>query len=193
MIVFGGPPVLGPVLGTGTGPGTASQSSPRVLGPVLGLVLGWRRPRPLSGLVQAGPRIEPAGIGSHLKPLQKPGATSNSSRHLFPPVSLFVSGPDRVMRCLNPAPLHHQLGLAVLLACGEPSQNVAYMPGLGHVADIVRVWGWAWLQRLHHQDFLRKSLSTHEALFLRRYRRGISEAHFCACWRQCWVLALQKL
>ena len=47
------------------------------------------------------------------------------------------------MRCLNPATLQHQLGLAVLLACGKPSQNIAYMQGLGHVADIVRVWGWA--------------------------------------------------
>ena len=28
------------------------------------------------------------------------------------------------MRCLNPAPLHHQLGLAVLLACGKRSQNI---------------------------------------------------------------------
>ena len=37
---------------------------------------------------------------------------------------------------------------------------------------------------LHHQDFLPKSLLTHEALILRRYRRGISEAHFCAFWRQ---------
>ena len=46
---------------------------------------------------------------------------------------------------LNPAPLHHQLGLAVLLACGKPSQNIAYMQSLGHVADIVRVWGWAWV------------------------------------------------
>ena len=44
------------------------------------------------------------------------------------------------MRCLNPAPLHHQLGLAVLLACRKPSQNIAYMQSLGHVADIVRVW-----------------------------------------------------
>ena len=33
---------------------------------------------------------------------------------------------------------------------------------------------------LHHQDFLSKSRSTHEALFFRRYRRAISEAHFCA-------------
>ena len=52
---------------------------------------------------------------------------------------------------------------------------------------------------LHHQDLLPKSLSTHEALFFSRYRRGISEAHFCAFWRQalpacrrCWVLALQN-
>ena len=37
---------------------------------------------------------------------------------------------------------------------------------------------------LHHQDFLPKSLSTHEALFLRRCRRDISEAHFRAVWRQ---------
>ena len=36
---------------------------------------------------------------------------------------------------------------------------------------------------LHHQDFLPKSLSTHEALFFRRYWRDISEAHFCAFWR----------
>ena len=52
---------------------------------------------------------------------------------------------------------------------------------------------------LHHQDFLPKS--THEALFLRRYRRDISEAHFRAFWRQalpgmpcrlCWALALQN-
>ena len=41
--------------------------------------------------------------------------------------------------------LHHQLGLAVMLACGKPTQNIAYMQGLGHVADIVRVWGWAWV------------------------------------------------
>ena len=31
---------------------------------------------------------------------------------------------------------------------------------------------------LHHQDFLPKSLSTHEALFFGRYRRVISKAHF---------------
>ena len=49
------------------------------------------------------------------------------------------------MRGLNPAPLHHQLGLAVLLARGKPSQNIAYMQGLGHVANIIRVWGWAWV------------------------------------------------
>ena len=47
------------------------------------------------------------------------------------------------MHCLNPAPLHHQLGLAVLLACGKLSKKIAYMQGLGHVA--VRVWGWAWV------------------------------------------------
>ena len=52
---------------------------------------------------------------------------------------------------------------------------------------------------LHHQDFLPKSLSTHEALYFRRYRRDISEAHFRAFWRQalpacrrCWALALQN-
>ena len=33
---------------------------------------------------------------------------------------------------------------------------------------------------LHHQDFLPKRLSTHEALFFSRYRRDISEAHFRA-------------
>ena len=78
------------------------------------------------------------------------------------------------MRCLNPAPLHHQLGFAVL---GDASA------GLG----------------LHHRDFLPKSLSTHEAVFFRRCRRDISKAHFCefgakrcrAC-RRCWVLALQN-
>ena len=74
-----------------------------------------------------------------------------------------------VMRCLNPAPLHHQLGLAVLLVCGKPLQNIVCMQGLGHVvSDVVRFWGWAWVMRrlfLHHQDFLPKSLSTHEALF----------------------------
>ena len=37
---------------------------------------------------------------------------------------------------------------------------------------------------LHHQDFLPKSLSNHEELFFRRYRRDISEAHFRAFWRQ---------
>ena len=49
------------------------------------------------------------------------------------------------MRGLNPAPLHHQLGLVVLLDCGIFSRNIAYMQGLGLVADIVRVWGWAWV------------------------------------------------
>ena len=43
----------------------------------------------------------------------------------------------------DPALLHHQLGLAGLLDSGKPSRNIAYMQGLGHVADIVRVWGWA--------------------------------------------------
>ena len=37
---------------------------------------------------------------------------------------------------------------------------------------------------LHHQDFLPKSLSTQKALFFRRYRRDLSEAHFRAFWRQ---------
>ena len=37
---------------------------------------------------------------------------------------------------------------------------------------------------LHHQDFLPKSLSTHEEVFFRRYRRDIGEAPFCAFWRQ---------
>ena len=93
------------------------------------------------------------------------------------------------MRCLTPAPLRHQLGLAVLLACGKPLRNIACMQSSGHVACVVRVWGWAWvmLQRglvcLHHQDFLPKSLSTHEALFF-RCRRDISEAHFRAFWRE---------
>ena len=51
---------------------------------------------------------------------------------------------------------------------------------------------------LHHQDFLPKSLSTHKALFFRRYRRDISEAHFRGFWRQAlpgmpaMVLALQN-
>ena len=66
--------------------------------------------------------------------------------------------------------------------------NIAYMQGLGHVADIIRVWGWACGASaglgLHHQDFLPKSLSTHEALFFLKYRRDISEAHVCSFWRQ---------
>ena len=37
---------------------------------------------------------------------------------------------------------------------------------------------------LHHPDFLPKSLSTQKTLFFRRCRRGISEAHFRAFWRQ---------
>ena len=37
---------------------------------------------------------------------------------------------------------------------------------------------------LHHQDFLPKSLSTQKALFFRRYRGNICEAHFRAFWRQ---------
>ena len=49
------------------------------------------------------------------------------------------------MRCLNPAPLHHQLGLAVLLACGKPLQNIGTCRVLSHVADIIRVRGWAWV------------------------------------------------
>ena len=49
---------------------------------------------------------------------------------------------------------------------------------------------------LHHQDFLPKSLSTHEALFFRRCRRDVSEAHFgakrCRACRRCWVLTLEN-
>ena len=37
---------------------------------------------------------------------------------------------------------------------------------------------------LHHPDFLPKSLSAQKALFFRRYRRDISEAHFREFWRQ---------
>ena len=59
-----------------------------VLGPVLRPVLGLVPARPLSGLVQAGSPGVSAGIGSHFKPLQKPGATSNSSRQ---PVSSSVA------------------------------------------------------------------------------------------------------
>ena len=82
------------------------------------------------------------------------------------------------MRCLHPAPLHHQLGLAVSLAWETLAKN--------RVADIVRVWVGPGLGDasaglgLQYQHFL----PTHEALFCRRFRRGISEAHFCACWRQ---------
>ena len=52
-----------------------------------------------------------------------------------------------------------------------------YTQGLGGLGDASGLG-------LHHQDFLPKSLSTHEALFFRRYRRDISEAHFRAFWRQ---------
>ena len=62
-----------------------------------------------------------------------------------------------VMRGLNPAPLHHQLWLAVLLACGKPLQNIAYMEGLGHVADIIRVWGWACLVCIIKTSFQKAS------------------------------------
>ena len=49
------------------------------------------------------------------------------------------------------------------------------------MADIVRVLSDASAGLcLHHQDFLPKSLSAHEALFFRRCRRDISEAHFHA-------------
>ena len=57
---------------------------------------------------------------------------------------------------------------AALLACGKPLQNIAYMQGLWltssgsglGLGDASAGLG------LHHQDFLPKSLSTHEALFL---------------------------
>ena len=95
-----------------------------------------------------------------------------------------------VMRCLNPAPLHHQLRLAVLLACGKPSQN--NMQGLGRVADIIRVWGWAWamLQRglvCIIKTSFQKASQPKKLCFL----EGLIFAHFgakrCRACRRCWV------
>ena len=109
-----------------------------------------------------------------------------------------------VMRCLNPAPLHHQLGLAVLLACGKPSQNIAYMQGLGHVADIIRVWGWAWvmLQRglvCIIKTSFQKASQPKKHCFLEgigRIQARLTFAHFgakrCRACRRCWVLALRN-
>ena len=92
------------------------------------------------------------------------------------------------MRGLNPAPLHQQLGLAVFLACEKPSQNIAYMQGLGHVADIIRVWGWAWvmLQRglvCIIKTSFQKASQPIKHCFLEGIG-GICEAHFRAFWRQ---------
>ena len=108
------------------------------------------------------------------------------------------------MRCLNLAPLHHQLGLAVLLACGKPSQNIASMQGLGHVADIIRVWGWAWVM-LHRglvciiKTSFQKASQPMKHCFLEGIG-GIEArlifAHFgakrCRACRRCWVLVLQN-
>ena len=88
--------------------------------------------------------------------------------------------PTLVMRCLCLAPLHHQPGLAVLLAL----QNIAYNAGLGRVADIIRVWDASAGLGLHHRAFLPKSFATHVALFLRRCQRDISKAHFHVFWCQ---------
>ena len=109
-----------------------------------------------------------------------------------------------VMRCLNPAPLHHQLGLAVLLACGKPSQNIACVQGLGRVADIIKVRGWAWvmLQRglvCIIKTSFQKASQPMKRCFLEGIG-GISArlifAHFsakrCRACRRCRVLPLQN-
>ena len=81
-----------------------------------------------------------------------------------------------VMRCLNPAPLHRQLGLAALLACRKPSQNIAYMQGLGRVADIIRVG-----------VMLQRGLV---CIIETSFQKASSKR--CLACRRCWVLALQN-
>ena len=109
-----------------------------------------------------------------------------------------------VMRCLNPAPLHHQLGLAVLLSCGKPLQNIAYVQGLGRVADIMRVWGWVWvmLQRglvCIIETSFQKASQPMKHCFLggtEGIEASLIFTHFgaqrCRACRRCWALALQN-
>ena len=84
-----------------------------------------------------------------------------------------------------------------MLACAKPSQNIAYMQGLGHVADIIRVWGWAWamLQRglvCIIKTSFQKASQPKKHCFL----EGLIFAHFgakrCRACRRCWVLALRN-
>ena len=70
------------------------------------------------------------------------------------------------------------------------------MQGLGHVADIIRVWGW--LVCIIKASFQKASQPMKH--FFRRCGRDISEAHFahfgakrCRACRRCWVLALQAI
>ena len=65
-----------------TGPRTAGTSCRTA---VPGPVQDWSQDRP-----------GPAGIGSHLKPLQKPGATSNSSTPVSSSVAVSGLGPKSV-------------------------------------------------------------------------------------------------
>ena len=105
------------------------------------------------------------------------------------------------MCCLHPASLHHQLGL-VRLPVKKPLQNIAYMQGLGRVADVIRAW--VMLQRglvcIIETSFQKASQPM--TLLFRRYRRDIRKAHVrsifahfgakcCRACRRCWVLALQ--
>ena len=64
------------------------------------------------------------------------------------PISLLALAIGSAPWCGRPSPLGRDLciTLAVLLACGKPLQNITCVQGLvGHVADIIRVWGWAWV------------------------------------------------
>ena len=90
--------------------------------------------------------------------------------HSGPPLTQWYSGPSRRHTTNARPPMLQQL---IVLTCAS-SRNRAQegVQSGGHRIG------------LHHQGFLPKSLSTHEALFFRRCRRGISKAHFRAFWRQ---------
>ena len=72
----------------------------------------------------------------------------------------------------------------------SPSSIPARGPGQRCLAQLQRAAAYSLVRGpstpmgTHHQDFLPKSLSAHEALVFRRYGRDISEAHFRTFWRQ---------
>ena len=131
-------------------------------------------------------------------------------RYLNPAALAIGAAPGRrrpsPLGYLHPAPLHHQLGLAVLLACGKPSQNIANTQGCGHVADIIRVWGWACvvLQRGWGLVCIIKTSFQEASQPMKHcFLEGIGGmqarlifAHFgtkrCQVWWRRWVLALQN-